>query len=98
MPADKKLGLGIQLPTPKASSTKAQEALRAKIHEDVERFLANGGVITVVEPGVGTLNEVVEKIEAAIDSHGKVSSRGRMRHRSKIYAIYDMDAYFGAQQ
>lgn len=99
MPADKKLGLGIQLPPVSNVGNKAHQQLRAKLHADVENFLAKGGVITIVEPGVGALNEVVDKLEQVLDSNGKGKGwSSSVRHRSKIYAIYDMEQYFSANR
>lgn len=99
MPADKKLGLGIQLPAVSNVGNKAHQQLRAKLHADVENFLNNGGIITVVEPGVGALNETIDKLEQVLDSNGK--SKGwssSSRHRSRIYAAYDMESYFSSRE
>lgn len=73
---------------PVVLSQAAVNKLRAKIHQDVEDFLASGGVITVVPAGVSGIKEVSNEIDKAIstlDEHEK----NRVRH----YGIYNKELY-----
>lgn len=71
---------------PVMMGTKAHQKLREQLQQDVENFLNNGGVITIVEPGVQTLLPVVEVITDAL---GNVSKKVSNPIRSRIYAVYD---------
>lgn len=79
---------------PPPGGTAALKAMRAQIASEVEDFLARGGIIVKVDAGVSGLNELVEKFETSLSS--PQHSARRIKNRSKVFAIHDMDAYFNA--
>lgn len=71
--------------------TKAHQKLREQLQKDVDRFLDEGGVITIIEPGVQALAPVVEEIE---DMFGRITKRVRPV-KGHVFAVYDREQYFG---
>lgn len=74
-------------------STESHRQLRKRLQEDVDKFLKDGGVIMVIEPNVSALDDTVDRITKELQ--GIKFSRAR---RTKVYGIYDIDAYLGLNQ
>lgn len=81
---------------PPPGGTAQLRALRAEIAREVEDFLERGGIIVKVDAGVSSLNELVEKFEGNLAS--PQHSARRIKNRSKVFAIHDMEAYFNANK
>lgn len=66
--------------------TAAQQKLRDDIQADVDKFLADGGVITFVEPNVmkGHKHLSVEYIHTLMQE-----TANALDNKSKVYAAYD---------
>lgn len=69
-------------------SPAALDKLRKRIHQDVENFLANGGVITVVPEGVTGIKALQHSLDEVIND---LEPHDKDRVRS--YGIFNKEMY-----
>lgn len=80
---------------PVMAGTKAHQKLREQLQKDIDRFLEEGGVITIVEPGVQTLAPVVEILE---DAFGEITRRVKNPPSNyKMFVSYDREEFLNVE-
>lgn len=71
--------------------TKAHKELQERIRKDVESFLEKGGVITIVETGVGV---DTDKVDEVLITAQEAVSKIRGASKKRVYAVYDPELFF----